>query len=134
MQNAGGSFSYDQNDRLVGDGYDDNRNTTSVAGISNTYDFENHMLRAAKGQPDFASFRGDRIRAPQEFVLRWSRDGGSSFTDIMRQQWNFSPPGSMHEAEEFQVELSGVTVLELIVNPNISGGAARASLRNFRLS
>jgi hypothetical protein len=40
----------------------------------------------------------------------------------------------MHEAEEFQVELSGVTVLELIVNPNISGGAARASLRNFRLS
>lgn len=70
----------------------------------------------------------------QEFVLRWSKDGGSSFTDIVRQQWNFSPPGSIREAEEFHVELSGVTVLELIVKPNLSGGDACASLRNLRLS
>src|SRR4051794_33641988 len=27
----------------------------------------------------------------QEFVLRWSPDGGRSFQDIVRQQWNFSP-------------------------------------------
>ncbi len=33
-----------------------------------------------------------------------------------------------------QVELSGVTILELTINPNISGGSARASLRNLRLS
>jgi hypothetical protein len=70
----------------------------------------------------------------QEFVLRWSRDGGSSFTDIVRQQWNFSPPGLIREAEEYQVQLSGITVLELIIKPNISGGDGRASLKNLRLS
>jgi hypothetical protein len=36
--------------------------------------------------------------------------------------------------EEYQVELSAVTVLELIINPNTSGGVARASLKNLRLS
>lgn len=79
-------------------------------------------------------FEETEFERTQEFVLRWSRDGGSSFTDIVRQQWNFSPPGSIREAEEFQVELSGVTVLELVVKPNISGGDACASLRNLRLS
>ena len=28
----------------------------------------------------------------QEFALRWSPDGGRSFREIVRQQWNFSPP------------------------------------------
>jgi RHS repeat-associated protein len=40
----GGTFSYDQNDRLAGDAYDANGNTVSSAGIADTYDFENHML------------------------------------------------------------------------------------------
>lgn len=34
---------YDNNDRLTTDIYDSNGNTTSSAGISNTYDFENRM-------------------------------------------------------------------------------------------
>jgi hypothetical protein len=70
----------------------------------------------------------------QEFVLRWSPDGGSSVREIVRQQWNFSPPQSVREVEEYQVELSGVTVLELIITPNISGGVARASLKDLRIS
>ena len=70
----------------------------------------------------------------QEFVLRWSQDGGTSFREIVRQQWNFSPPETIREDEEYQVELSNVTVLELIIVPNMSGGAARASLKNLRLS
>jgi hypothetical protein len=70
----------------------------------------------------------------QEFVLRWSGEGGSSFTDIVRQQWNFSPPASIREAEEYQVQLSGITVLELIIRTSIGGGNARASLKNLRLS
>lgn len=40
----GGSFSYDANDRLSIDSYDNNGNTTSSAGISFSYDFENRML------------------------------------------------------------------------------------------
>jgi hypothetical protein len=51
----------------------------------------------------------------------------------VRQQWNFSPPEAIREAEEYQVELPNDTVLELVINPNIGGGLARASLNNLRL-
>ena len=70
----------------------------------------------------------------QEFVLRWSSDGGRSFREIVRQQWNFSPPNTSREVEEYQVDLSGVTVLELIIVPDISRGSAHASLKSLRLS
>jgi hypothetical protein len=70
----------------------------------------------------------------QEFVLRWSPDGGRSFRKIVRQQWNFSPPASIREAEEYQVELSGATILELIIVPDINRASARASLKSLRLS
>jgi len=70
----------------------------------------------------------------QEFVLRWSPDTGNSFREIVRQQWNFSSPGSVREIEDYAVELSAVTVLELIIVPDISGGAAHASLASLRLS
>jgi hypothetical protein len=70
----------------------------------------------------------------QEFVLRWSQDGGRSFREIVRQQWNFNPPNSIREVEEYRVELSDVTVLELVIVPDISRGSARASLKSLRLS
>src|ERR1700693_3366337 len=70
----------------------------------------------------------------QEFVLRWSGDGGRSFREIVRQQWNFSPPDAICEVEEYQVELSNVAGLELVIVPVISRGAARASLKSLRMS
>src|SRR2546426_617986 len=79
-------------------------------------------------------FEEDEIKRTQEFALRWSPDGGRSFREIVRQQWNFSPPDTVREVEEYQVELSDVTTLELIVVPDNSRGAARASLKNLRLS
>jgi hypothetical protein len=79
-------------------------------------------------------FEENETARTQEFVLRWSSDVGSSLKEIVRQQWNFSPPDSIREIEEYQVDLSNVTVLELIINPNIGGGVARASLKNLRLS
>jgi hypothetical protein len=79
-------------------------------------------------------FEETEIERTQEFVLRWSPDGGCSFREIVRQQWNFSPPNAIREVEEYKVELSGVTVLELAVVPGISRGAAHASLKSLRLS
>ena len=79
-------------------------------------------------------FEENDIPRTQEFVLRWSPDGGSSVREIVRQQWNFSPGASTREVEEYQLDLSGVTVLELMINPHIGGGVARASLKNLRLS
>lgn len=72
----------------------------------------------------------------QEFVLKWSPDSGSgrSFREIVRQQWNFSPPDSVREIEDYTVELSDVRVLELTIVPDKSGGLARASLANLRLA
>src|ERR1035438_1107579 len=80
------------------------------------------------------AFEETETERTQEFVLRWSGDGGRSFREIVRQQWNFSPPNSIREVEEYRVELSGVTVLELVIVPDISRGAARASLRSLRVS
>jgi hypothetical protein len=79
-------------------------------------------------------FEENETARTQEFVLRWSPDGGNSVKEIVRQQWNFNPPDSVREVEKYQVELSAVNVLELIINPNIGGGVARASLKNLRLS
>jgi hypothetical protein len=70
----------------------------------------------------------------QEFVLRWSGNYGSSFQEIVRQQWNFGPPNTIREAEVYMVELPACTMLELLIVPNIKGGEARASLKSLRLS
>jgi hypothetical protein len=79
-------------------------------------------------------FEEEQTSRTQEFVLRWSSDGGRSLREIVRQQWNFSPPATTREIEEYKVELSDVTVLELIIVPHVSGGMARASLKSLRLS
>src|SRR5215831_16230574 len=79
-------------------------------------------------------FEENQIARTQEFVLRWSPDGGNSVREIVRQQWNFNPPESIREVEEYQVGLSGVTILELVIKPNIGGGLARASLKKLNLS
>lgn len=67
----------------------------------------------------------------QEFLLRWSADG-VVFHDIVRQQFNFNPPST--EVEEYDVNLDGVTVLELKIIPDIGGGPAIASLAELRLA
>jgi len=79
-------------------------------------------------------FEETEMQRTQEFVLRWSADGGRSYREIVRQQWNFSPPATTGENEEYQVALSGVTVLELVIVPDISRGEARASLKSLRVS
>jgi hypothetical protein len=66
--------------------------------------------------------------------LRWSPDGGQSFREIVRQQWNFSSHGTTGETEDHHVELPAVTVLELSIIPDISGGNAFASLAQLRLA
>ncbi len=80
------------------------------------------------------NFVEPRTERTQEYVLRWSPDGGQSYREIVRQQWNFSPQGATSETEDLHVELSAVTVLELSIIPDISGGNAFASLAQLRLA
>jgi hypothetical protein len=79
-------------------------------------------------------FQEDERERTQEFVLRWSPDGGQSYRDLVRQQYNFSPPGAAREVEDYDISLDGVTVLELRIVPDLSGGGARATLAQLRVA
>ena len=78
-------------------------------------------------------FEEEQTDRTQEFVLQWSADKGGPFREIIRQQWNFSPPNVIREVEEYQLKLFDITVLELTIVPDVSGGTARASLKSMRL-
>jgi hypothetical protein len=98
-----------------------------------------HAIRLIFDKPQrlrriWLAFEDTEALRTQEFVLRWSRDAGHSFREIVRQQWNFSPSGGTREVEDYAVDLFDVTVLELIIAPDKSGGEARASLRSLRLA
>jgi hypothetical protein len=79
-------------------------------------------------------FHEDEQERTQEFVLRWSPDDGRSFREILRQQYNFSPPGATREVEDYDVDLAGVTVLEVQIVPDINRGRAVASLAKLRVA
>jgi hypothetical protein len=79
-------------------------------------------------------FYESEVERTQEFFLRWSIDGGQSYREILRQQYNFSPPGAAREVEDYDTDLDGVTALELRIVPDISGGSARASLEQLRIA
>ena len=74
----------------------------------------------------------DLVRT-QEYVLLCSHDNGLTFEEIVRQQWNFSPDGSNKEVEDHLVALSSVSVLELIITPDINNENVFGSLEQLRL-
>jgi hypothetical protein len=79
-------------------------------------------------------FQEDDEQRTHEFVLRCSCDGGRSYQEIVRQQYNFSPPDNTREIEDYEVDLVGLAVLEISISPDMSGGNARASLAELRLA
>ena len=70
----------------------------------------------------------------QEFVLRWLPAGGTTYREIVRQQYGFSPPGTVREQEDYTVDLADVAALELLINPDISGHPTPATLRELRVA
>lgn len=92
------------------------------------FDSPQHLRRI------WLKFDETRAERTQEYILRWSPDGGASFREIVRQQWNFSPEGATCETENLHVDLPGVTLLELSIIPDISGGNAFASLAQLRIA
>ena len=74
------------------------------------------------------------VARTQEFVIRWSSDGGQTYHDVVRQQYTFAPPGTTREVEDYTVQLEGATAVELNIVPDIAGGPARASLSEWLLA
>jgi hypothetical protein len=97
------------------------------------------VIRLSFDQPQSLSrihleFNEHHRERTQEYVLRWSSDDAKTFREIARQQFNFSSPDATREIEDHVVELQDVTLLELIVTPDISGGDVRASLTRLQLA
>lgn len=69
----------------------------------------------------------------QEFVLLWLMDKESSYQEILRQQYHFSPPNTSREVEHYEVKLNQLKALELRITPDIDGGGACAKLKKLRL-
>jgi hypothetical protein len=92
------------------------------------------FTRPQKIRRIWMQFKETNAVRTQEYVLRWSADGGQTYREIVRQQWNFSSPSATCEDEDLRVEIQAVTVLELSIIPDIGGGNAIASLDQLRLA
>jgi hypothetical protein len=72
----------------------------------------------------------------QEFAVY--AGAGSELKEIVRQQWSFSPNGSTEEIEDYTVNLSGITTLELRIDPDRSHDPKQsqhyASLQSLKLA
>lgn len=78
-------------------------------------------------------FRENNIPRTQEFLLRWRSNTDTDYKEIVRQQYNFSPPESTEELEEYTVELENMIEFELTITPDISGRSVQASLTQLCL-
>jgi len=78
-------------------------------------------------------FSETQIARTQEFTLGWSTSPDGPLSEIVRQQWNFSPQGSNVEIEDYQVNLDRVRVLELALKPDLTPADAYATLAKWRM-
>jgi len=79
-------------------------------------------------------FEESRTERTQEFALSWISAGEKAGRSLVRQQYTFSPGGATREVEEYAFDLEGVAALELEIVPDISRGAAVASLVSLRIA
>jgi hypothetical protein len=77
-------------------------------------------------------FLEERTERMQEFSLSWKGDGDGVYRELRRQQFNFSPPNTVLEREEFQISLQRVTGFELHIKPAVSGFGV-ASIERLRM-
>jgi hypothetical protein len=74
-------------------------------------------------------FEENTVSRTQQFSLSWQRVGEAS-VELVRQQFNFSPPGTTQEREDYQFSLEQASALKLVIIPDISKPAL-ASLTHF---
>ena len=76
------------------------------------------------------------VERTQEFAV--FAGSGPELKEVVRQQWTFSPYGSTEEIEDYTVNLSGITTLEVRIDPDRSHdpkqSQAYASLQSLRLA
>jgi hypothetical protein len=70
----------------------------------------------------------------QEITLSISKDGGRTYRDLRRQEFNFSPDGSTWEREDWTLAEEAVTHVQLAIKPDKGGRPFRAALTTFAVS
>jgi hypothetical protein len=72
----------------------------------------------------------------QEFAVY--AGSGPELKEVVRQQWSFSPHGSTEEIEDYTVNLSGITTIEVRIDPDRSHDPKQsqhyASLQSLKLA
>ncbi len=77
-------------------------------------------------------FEEKETQRMQEFALDWKAEEDGVARELRRQQFNFSPPNTVFEREEFEVSLQGVVGFELRITPAMSGHG-KASIARLRM-
>jgi hypothetical protein len=73
------------------------------------------------------------VSRTQELDVSVSDDGGQTYRELVRQEYNFSPPGTTLEHEEWPIRAEGVSHLRLRINPDKGGKPCRATLTMLAL-
>jgi len=73
------------------------------------------------------------VARTQELQLCLSCDGGRTYRELLRQEFNFSPGGTTFEREKWTVSAQGVTQLRLVIKPDKGAKPCRATLTSFVL-
>jgi hypothetical protein len=74
-----------------------------------------------------------QVARSQEVQILVSRDQEFTYDPLLRQGFNFSPPGTQFEREQWNVDLAGITHLQLRIVPDIAGKPNHARLTTFDL-
>lgn len=69
----------------------------------------------------------------QELSLAISSDSGRTYREVLRQEYNFSPPDSTFEREWWAVPAENVTHFRLIIKPDKGGNTCRATVTSLKL-
>jgi hypothetical protein len=69
----------------------------------------------------------------QELAVSVSSDGGRAYRELFRQEYNFSPPHTTCEREDWSTTAAGTTHLRLSIKPDKGGGPCRATVTSLRV-
>ena len=73
------------------------------------------------------------VSRTQELLLSVSSDGGRTYREVVRQEYNFSPPGTTYERETWALNTDLITHLAIRITPDKGGQAALATLTSVIL-
>src|SRR4051794_30513806 len=73
------------------------------------------------------------VARTQELQLAVSTDGGRTYREVLCQEYNFSPPGTSIEREDWALNSEAVTHLRLVIRPDKGGRVGRASITSLAL-